>query len=123
MAIYGEPLYGAVSMICAIPLMLGVIAMRRPRAVLLERAVPDSNGQQLHVITAHTGSLQTPMPTRLDRHLMLDDSVLDVPSSTAAWIIFAVTILCSAGLWYMICLLYTSPSPRDGLLSRMPSSA
>ena len=26
-------------------------------------------------------------------------------------------------LWSMICLLYTSPSPRDGLLSRMPSSA
>ena len=24
---------------------------------------------------------------------------------------------------YMYCLLYTSPSPRDGLLSRMPSSA
>ena len=24
---------------------------------------------------------------------------------------------------YMHCLLYTSPSPRDGLLSRMPSSA
>ena len=31
-------------------------------------------------------------------------------------------------VWYTaykekICLLYTSPSPRDGLLSRMPSSA
>ena len=25
--------------------------------------------------------------------------------------------------WPTICLLYTSPSPRDGLLSRMPSSA
>ena len=25
--------------------------------------------------------------------------------------------------YYSICLLYTSPSPRDGLLSRMPSSA
>ena len=25
--------------------------------------------------------------------------------------------------WSYICLLYTSPSPRDGLLSRMPSSA
>ena len=25
--------------------------------------------------------------------------------------------------WYNSCLLYTSPSPRDGLLSRMPSSA
>ena len=26
-------------------------------------------------------------------------------------------------LGYRACLLYTSPSPRDGLLSRMPSSA
>ena len=25
--------------------------------------------------------------------------------------------------WKKHCLLYTSPSPRDGLLSRMPSSA
>ena len=25
--------------------------------------------------------------------------------------------------WLDNCLLYTSPSPRDGLLSRMPSSA
>ena len=25
--------------------------------------------------------------------------------------------------WRIACLLYTSPSPRDGLLSRMPSSA
>ena len=25
--------------------------------------------------------------------------------------------------WFNHCLLYTSPSPRDGLLSRMPSSA
>ena len=25
--------------------------------------------------------------------------------------------------WVNRCLLYTSPSPRDGLLSRMPSSA
>ena len=27
------------------------------------------------------------------------------------------------GFWFLSCLLYTSPSPRDGLLSRMPSSA
>ena len=27
------------------------------------------------------------------------------------------------GTWNQTCLLYTSPSPRDGLLSRMPSSA
>ena len=28
-----------------------------------------------------------------------------------------------AGQGIITCLLYTSPSPRDGLLSRMPSSA
>src|SRR5665647_2823406 len=29
----------------------------------------------------------------------------------------------TGGTGYIFCLLYTSPSPRDGLLSRMPSSA
>ena len=33
----------------------------------------------------------------------------------------AVILLCFRH--YYCCLLYTSPSPRDGLLSRMPSSA
>ena len=28
-----------------------------------------------------------------------------------------------SGMLFIVCLLYTSPSPRDGLLSRMPSSA
>ena len=31
--------------------------------------------------------------------------------------------LMNGGGWLSFCLLYTSPSPRDGLLSRMPSSA
>ena len=35
----------------------------------------------------------------------------------------ASPFLLNATLKYHICLLYTSPSPRDGLLSRMPSSA
>ena len=30
---------------------------------------------------------------------------------------------CASSFQYGYCLLYTSPSPRDGLLSRMPSSA
>ena len=33
------------------------------------------------------------------------------------------TGVCAMGMQIIICLLYTSPSPRDGLLSRMPSSA
>ena len=43
---------------------------------------------------------------------------------------YAVNAEKTNGRWAMIgivallgCLLYTSPSPRDGLLSRMPSSA
>ena len=32
-------------------------------------------------------------------------------------------IFLGGGIGYVYCLLYTSPSPRDGLLSRMPSSA
>ena len=38
------------------------------------------------------------------------------------WVLI-VAILMVAGAAYVVCLLYTSPSPRDGLLSRMPSSA
>ena len=34
-----------------------------------------------------------------------------------------VGLLGTLGTKFMLCLLYTSPSPRDGLLSRMPSSA
>ena len=37
---------------------------------------------------------------------------------------FATTISLTSGASHkVVCLLYTSPSPRDGLLSRMPSSA
>ena len=35
----------------------------------------------------------------------------------------AAPVAQSAGGYTCPCLLYTSPSPRDGLLSRMPSSA
>ena len=36
---------------------------------------------------------------------------------------FGMAVVLPNGEYYCICLLYTSPSPRDGLLSRMPSSA
>ena len=35
----------------------------------------------------------------------------------------AASIVVMMLLWPMICLLYTSPSPRDSRVSRMPSSA
>ena len=35
----------------------------------------------------------------------------------------AIAVITSVFMGQFTCLLYTSPSPRDGLLSRMPSSA
>ena len=45
--------------------------------------------------------------------------------SGPGWVQAAVTLGGGTlvGALYLGCLLYTSPSPRDGLLSRMPSSA
>ena len=36
---------------------------------------------------------------------------------------YTAAVLMEHAGWPYCCLLYTSPSPRDGLLSRMPSSA
>ena len=49
----------------------------------------------------------------------------DYESAQCAWRTAAQRTVDSAVTRYFIvhCLLYTSPSPRDGLLSRMPSSA
>ena len=45
-----------------------------------------------------------------------------IPAEKRSW---AMGVAAAAGSFgqFLICLLYTSPSPRDGLLSRMPSSA
>jgi len=94
----GDALIGALCMAFAIPFMLGLVAMRRPRVILLERAVPDPQGQLIHPITAHAGSLRTPMPTRMGRHLIRDDSILDVPTSRASWWLFSATVLLAFGL-------------------------
>ena len=40
-----------------------------------------------------------------------------------AMAITAISAALGLGRLIALCLLYTSPSPRDGLLSRMPSSA
>ena len=48
------------------------------------------------------------------------------PIVMVVWARYVVHTLLMAGIFLPqsgLCLLYTSPSPRDGLLSRMPSSA
>ena len=53
-------------------------------------------------------------------------------SDIIGWVLAVGLIVTSVAIWnqdgtkttlFTDCLLYTSPSPRDGLLSRMPSSA
>ena len=48
---------------------------------------------------------------------------LMVTNTVAHFFIHSIMLLVSLNMWVPVCLLYTSPSPRDGLLSRMPSSA
>ena len=52
-------------------------------------------------------------------------ALLEIPSGFLAEKFGEKPLLCAGliGIGAGYCLLYTSPSPRDGLLSRMPSSA
>ena len=53
-----------------------------------------------------------------------DDTCRSIQSAAALAIGVGAEYVSALGLYaYDGCLLYTSPSPRDGLLSRMPSSA
>ena len=53
--------------------------------------------------------------------MILDGIAGAVAANTVIKTAIAMSGLTSILTWF--CLLYTSPSPRDGLLSRMPSSA
>ena len=61
------------------------------------------------------------------RHLRIDLLSRLLPASLTRWTDFiadlATVIICLVLAWYSLCLLYTSPSPRDLSTSRMPSSA
>ena len=54
-------------------------------------------------------------------------SFIKSPTAIVSSILLAIIFFCSFFVEFITpynpCLLYTSPSPRDGLLSRMPSSA
>ena len=77
-----------------------------------------------------SGGLMTPagsIARMEERRLQVDPAVI---AESARWGDSKVAIPLNKSHWqnevnwlYNTCLLYTSPSPRDGLLSRMPSSA
>ena len=75
------------------------------------------------------------LPQTPHKKLIVQSKIGAVTISTASTTTYTVTVAAKAGgggnAFYidgvqapsLTCLLYTSPSPRDGLLSRMPSSA
>ena len=70
----------------------------------------------------HGGAL--PDPASFAVSLANDGATVALPAAQRTLHVFAPGARCTAAAQrYAGCLLYTSPSPRDGLLSRMPSSA
>ena len=68
------------------------------------------------------------MTVDTNKYLDFVTGVTSLPSTDLAALLQRITELdvegdCDVPRLLTACLLYTSPSPRDGLLSRMPSSA
>ena len=59
------------------------------------------------------------IPLQIDKYLMFHE--YDSTFGALAGLNLSITTVSLIGLYF--CLLYTSPSPRDATLSRMPSSA
>ena len=74
----------------------------------------------------HTGTLMSRAITDVENiRMFINMGLVRAPYFIALFVIVAYVLLSSNLVLGLIgvCLLYTSPSPRDGLLSRMPSSA
>ena len=72
--------------------------------------------QNLHEIGIKTERLKTGTPARVDKRSIIFDE-LDIEKTEQ------IGLNSKKIVKKRICLLYTSPSPRDSLSSRMPSSA
>ena len=89
---------------------------------------PESKAQYIQRVTnakltvSGTTSLETiyTAPTGTDFDFAIVESILVCDHGNQQT---NIDISISTGASTYHCLLYTSPSPRDGLLSRMPSSA
>ena len=63
------------------------------------------------------------IPTRLDAQRFPNNPLAHINNIPMIVHVLNRAKESQVGQVYVACLLYTSPSPRDGLLSRMPSSA
>ena len=69
-----------------------------------------------HIVSLSKGDKMLPDNDRKSRNLPAE-KLAEYPG------VYLIETAALKGSKFTVCLLYTSPSPRDGLLSRMPSSA
>ena len=93
----------------AIPLVLFVLRLTRPSVVQIWNAIPDSSGSTLHN-RGDSASITTMNPTRMERHLLLDGTPLEFPSSWTPWVLFLACVLVSI----LLSIATTSSGISDG---------
>ena len=77
------------------------------------------DGQSIRTVEGRLGSDGAPHPVQ---RAMAESDATQCGFCTPGFVMTAYAFA-AGGETPALCLLYTSPSPRDGLLSRMPSSA
>ena len=88
------------------------------------RAIPANEPEVTGDYAAHVSKTMKLEITHADDETVeFDLSGVDVSFANALRRIMLAEVPTMAIETVYVCLLYTSPSPRDGLLSRMPSSA
>tara|TARA_B100000900_G_scaffold294078_1_gene252851 strand:+ start:4144 stop:5730 length:1587 start_codon:yes stop_codon:yes gene_type:complete len=90
----GEPLYVIGCSFVTFPCIGFLIFLHRPKLIEVRLLTADENGMYAHPLP-EGGSIQTPNPTKMNRFLVRDDSVIDTPPSFWIWIIFAVCLCIS----------------------------
>ena len=81
-----------------------------------------ASGHTFEYLGYGPGNYSTALPQVQDRTITEREEFLSQAQERGAGLV-VYTGMNNKGDFYIGCLLYTSPSPRDGLLSRMPSSA
>ena len=80
------------------------------------KVISKENYARTGLIKTHRGKIHTPVFMPVGTQATVKATFIDDIIETGSEIILANT-------YHLICLLYTSPSPRDRQKSRMPSSA
>jgi len=90
----GEPLYVIGCSFVTFPCIGVLIFLHRPKLVEVRLLTIHDNGTYAHPIP-EGGSIQSPMPTKMNRFLVRDDSIIDTPPSFWIWSVFVLCLCIS----------------------------